>query len=89
MGRDYVSQIFGGLTKNSVKWQQVKKQNLKIRRIGGVVSGAKFCLGVGYEQFSIFPASQISMVKKGEVKKRVDFFALFLIRPNGWVFPTI
>ncbi|EGR1567959.1 hypothetical protein DLH88_03700 [Vibrio parahaemolyticus] len=38
--------IFGGLTKNSVKWQQVKKQNLKIRRIGGVVSGAKFCLGV-------------------------------------------
>ncbi|ETZ08604.1 hypothetical protein AJ90_05510 [Vibrio parahaemolyticus M0605] len=57
MGRDYVSQIFGGLTKNSVKWQQVKKQNLKIRRIGGVVSGAKFCL----EQFSIFPASQISM----------------------------
>ncbi|CAI2334691.1 hypothetical protein IFVP18_C280345 [Vibrio parahaemolyticus] len=54
-----------------------------------MVSGAKFCLGVGYEQFSIFPASQISMVKKGEVKKRVDFFALFLIRPNRWVFPTI
>ncbi|PIS69254.1 hypothetical protein H271_17340 [Vibrio parahaemolyticus 1911C] len=46
MGRDDVPQIFGGLTKNSVKWQQVKKQNLKTRRIGGVVSGAKFCLGV-------------------------------------------
>ncbi|EIU6824367.1 hypothetical protein [Vibrio parahaemolyticus] len=45
--------------------------------------------GLGCEQFSIFPASQISMVKKGEVKKRVDFFALFLIRPNRWVFPTI
>ncbi|TOK11960.1 hypothetical protein CGI26_03540 [Vibrio parahaemolyticus] len=45
MGRDDGPQIFGGLTKNSVKWQQVKKQNLKIRRIGGVVSGAKFCLG--------------------------------------------
>ncbi|CAI2336923.1 hypothetical protein IFVP408_C290358 [Vibrio parahaemolyticus] len=45
--------------------------------------------GLGCEQFSIFLASQISMVKKGEVKKRVDFFALFLIRPNRWVFPTI
>ncbi|TOA53464.1 hypothetical protein CGK27_00040 [Vibrio parahaemolyticus] len=89
MGRDDVSQIFGGLTKNSVKWQQVKKQNLKIRRIGGGYQELSSAWGLGCEQFSIFPASQISMVKKGEVKKRVDFFALFLIRPNRWVFPTI
>ncbi|MBE4227689.1 hypothetical protein HJ082_00245 [Vibrio parahaemolyticus] len=66
-----------------------KEAELKDTTNWGGVSELSSAWGLGYEQFSIFPASQISMVKKGEVKKRVDFFALFLIRPNRWVFPTI
>ncbi|EJG1716613.1 hypothetical protein [Vibrio parahaemolyticus] len=67
-----------------------KKAELKdTTNWGGWYQELSSAWGLGCEQFSIFPASQISMVKKGEVKKRVDFFALFLIRPNRWVFPTI